>query len=137
MEMGFLKTLLLYFSTLAICFGIDLLWLGVMNSRFYKIQLAGLMSDKINWLPAILFYILFIIGLLLLVVLPAIDRGSWIRAMLLGGLFGMVAYATYDLSNLATIKNWPVIVTIVDIIWGTVLSAILALISYFIARTLS
>lgn len=135
--MGFLKTLLLYFSTLAICFGIDLLWLGVMNSRFYKIQLAGLMSDKINWLPAILFYILFIIGLLLLVVLPAIDRGSWIRAMLLGGLFGMVAYATYDLSNLATIKNWPVIVTIVDIIWGTVLSAILALISYFIARTLS
>jgi uncharacterized membrane protein len=135
--MGFFKTLILYFSTLAICFGIDLIWLGLMNSRFYKPQLAGLMSDKVNWLPAILFYLLFVIGLLLLVVLPAVDRGSWIRAMLLGGLLGMVAYATYDLSNLATIKNWPVVVTIVDIVWGTALSAILATISYFIAKALS
>jgi uncharacterized membrane protein len=135
--MVFCKTLALYISTLAVFLGIDLMWLILMNSRFYRPQLAGLMSDKVNWLPAILFYLLFIIGLLLLVVLPAVDRGSWIRAMLLGGLFGMVAYATYDLSNLATIKNWPVVVTIVDIIWGTALSAILASISYFIARALS
>ena len=135
--MGVCKTLALYISTLAVFFGIDLIWLVLMNSRFYRPRLAGLMSDKVNWLPAILFYLLFIIGLLLLVVLPAVDHGSWIRAMLLGGLFGMVAYATYDLSNLATIKNWPVMVTIVDIVWGTALSAILASISYFIARALS
>jgi uncharacterized membrane protein len=135
--MGFIERFVLYFSTLAVCFGIDLIWLGLMNSRFYKPQLAGLMSNKVNWLPAILFYVVFVIGLLLLVVLPAVDHGSWIRAMLLGGLFGMVAYATYDLSNLATIKNWPVVVTIVDIVWGTTLSAILALISYFIAKALS
>ena len=108
-----------------------------MNSRFYKPQLAGLMSDKVNWLPGILFYILFVIGLLLLVVLPAVDNGSWIRVMLLGGLLGMVAYATYDLSNLATINNWSVVVTIVDIIWGTVFSAIVATISYFIAKAIS
>jgi uncharacterized membrane protein len=134
--MGFFKTLVLYFSTLAVCLGIDLTWLGLMNSRFYKPQLSGLMSDKINWLPAILFYILYIIGLLVLVVLPSVDRNSWMRAMVLGGLFGMVAYATYDLSNLATIKNWPVVLTIVDIIWGTALSSILATISYFIAKKL-
>jgi uncharacterized membrane protein len=135
--MGFGKTLVLYFATLAVFFVIDLIWLGLMNSRFYKPQLARLMSDKVNWLPAVLFYLLFIVGVLLLVVLPAVDRDSWIRAMLLGGLLGMVAYATYDLSNLATIKNWPVVVTIVDIVWGTTLSAILALISYFIAKALS
>jgi uncharacterized membrane protein len=135
--MGFGKTLVLYFATLAVFFVIDLIWLGLMNSRFYKPQLARLMSDKVNWLPAVLFYLLFIVGVLLLVVLPAVDRDSWIRAMLLGGLLGMVAYATYDLSNLATIKNWPVVVTIVDIVWGTTLSAILASVSYFIAKALS
>ena len=64
--MGLLKTLILYFSTLAICFGIDLIWLGLMNSRFYKAQLAGLMSDKVNWLPAILFYLLFVIGFVII-----------------------------------------------------------------------
>jgi len=135
--MGFSKTLILYFSTLLVFFVIDLIWLLLMNSRFYKIQLAGLMSNKVNWLPAILFYLLFIVGVLLLVVLPAVDRDSWIRAMLLGGLLGMIAYSTYDLSNLATIKNWPVVVTIVDIVWGTVLSAIVATISFYIARALS
>jgi len=135
--MGFLKVVILYFSTLAICFVIDIIWLGFMNSRFYKPQLAGLMSDKVNWLPGILFYVLFVVGLLLLVVMPAYNNESWVSAILLGGLLGMVAYATYDLSNLATIKNWPVVVTIVDIIWGTVFSAIVATISYFIARALS
>jgi len=135
--MGFGKTLVLYFATLAVFFVIDLIWLRLMNSRFYKPQLAELMSDKVNWLPAVLFYLLFTVGVLLLVVLPAVDRDSWIRAMLLGGLLGMVAYATYDLSNLATIKNWPFVVTVVDILWGTVLSAIVAITSYVIARALS
>jgi len=135
--MGLIKTLILYFSTAAVFFAIDLVWLGLMNSRFYKIQLAGLMSDKVNWLPALLFYLLFIVGLLFLVVLPAVDQGSWLRAMLLGGLLGMVAYATYDLTNLATFKNWPVLVTIVDISWGATVSAIVATISYFIEKALS
>ena len=134
--MGLIKTLILYFSTAAVFFAIDLVWLRLMNSRFYKIQLAGLMSDKVNWLPALLFYLLFIVGLLFLVVLPAVDQGSWLRAMLLGGLLGMVAYATYDLTNLATFKNWPVLVTIVDISWGATVSAIVATISYFIAKAL-
>jgi uncharacterized membrane protein len=135
--MGLLKTLILYLSTAAVFFAIDLIWLGLMNSRFYKIQLAEFMSDKVNWLPAILFYLLFIVGLLLLVVLPAVEHDSWIRALLLGGLLGMVAYATYDLTNLASIKNWPIVVTMVDIVWGTILAATVATISYFIAKALS
>jgi uncharacterized membrane protein len=135
--MGLLKTLILYLSTAAVFFAIDLIWLGLMNSRFYKVQLAELMSDKVNWLPAILFYLLFIVGLLLLVVLPAVEHDSWIRALLLGGLLGMVAYATYDLTNLASIKNWPIVVTMVDIVWGTILAATVATISYFIAKALS
>jgi uncharacterized membrane protein len=135
--MGLLKTLILYLSTAVVFFAIDLIWLGLMNSRFYKPQLAGLMSDKVNWLPAILFYLLFVVGVVLLVVLPAIEHGSWVSAMLLGGLLGMVAYATYDLTNLASIKNWPVAVTIIDIVWGTILAATVATISYFIAKALS
>ena len=135
--MGPIKTLILYFSTAVVFFAIDLIWLCLMNSRFYKVQLAEFMSDKVNWLPAILFYLLFIVGLLLLVVLPAVEHDSWIRALLLGGLLGMVAYATYDLTNLASIKNWPIVVTILDIAWGTILAATVATISYFIAKALS
>jgi uncharacterized membrane protein len=135
--MGFIKTLILYFSTLIVCFGIDLIWLGLMNSRFYKPNLAGLMSDKVNWAPAFLFYVIFIVGMLVLVVMPSVDKGSWVRATFTGGLLGMVAYATYDLSNLATLNNWPAILTAVDIAWGTALSAMVATVSYFIARALS
>ena len=135
--MGLFKTLMLYFSTLAVCFGIDLIWLSLMNSRFYKPHLAGLMSEKVNWAPAFLFYVIFIVGMLVLVVIPAVDKGSWVRAMLTGGLLGMVAYSTYDLSNLATLNHWPAILTVVDIAWGTALSAAVASASYFIARALS
>ena len=135
--MEFFQVVILYFITLAIGFVIDLVWLGVMNSRFYKPKLAGLMSDKVNWLPGIMFYVLFVFGLLALVVIPAFNNESWLSAMLMGGLLGMIAYGTYDLTNLASIKNWPVPVTVVDIIWGTVFSAIVATIGYFIAKALT
>ena len=84
-----------------------------------------------------MFYVILIVGMLVLVVFPAVDKGSWVRAMLTGGLLGMVAYSTYDLSNLATLNNWPAILTVVDIVWGTALSAAVASASYFIARALS
>ena len=135
--MEFFQIVLLYFITLAIGLIIDLIWLGLMNSRFYKSRLAGLMSDTVNWLPGILFYLLFIAGLLILVVIPAFNNESWVSAMLLGGLLGMVAYGTYDLTNLASIKNWSIVVTIVDIVWGTILAATVATISYFISKALS
>jgi uncharacterized membrane protein len=133
---GIIRSLVLYAATLAVFFGIDLIWLAIMNKRFYAVQLNGLMSDKVQWVPAILFYFLFIAALIILVVLPAAGAGSWLKACALGALLGMVAYATYDLTNLSTIKDWPLAVTVVDIVWGTAISAIVATISYFIAGAL-
>ena len=135
--MDFGKAVLLYFATFGVFFVIDLIWLLVMNSRFYKVQLSELMAEKVKWIPAILFYLLFIVGVLLLVVLPAVDHGTWLSALLLGGLLGMISYGTYDLTNLASIRNWPLKVSIVDIIWGTVLSAVVTTASFFIALALT
>lgn len=95
------------------------------------------MAEKVKWIPAILFYLIFVVGILVLVVLPAVDHGTWVSALLSGGLLGMISYGTYDLTNLASIKNWPLKVSIVDIIWGTVLSAVVSTASFFIALALT
>ena len=134
MEFG--KILILYIATFGVFFLIDLIWLVLMNSRFYKKELSGLMAVKVKWFPAILFYLLFIVAVLVLAVLPAVDNGSWVTALLYGGLLGMVCYGTYDFTNLASIRDWPLKVTVVDIIWGTVLSATVATISFFIATAI-
>ena len=134
--MSAVRILVLYAGTLLVFFAIDLIWLTVMSKRFYAVQLSGLMSDKVQWLPAILFYLLFIAGLIILAVLPGIEAGSWLKACALGGLLGMIAYATYDLTNLSTLKNWPLVVTVVDIVWGTVLASVVATASYFIGNAL-
>ncbi len=134
MEFG--NILILYIATFGVFFFIDLIWLVLMNSRFYKKELSKLMAEKVKWFPAILFYLLFIVAVLVLVVLPAVDNGSWLTALLHGGLLGLVCYGTYDLTNLASIRDWPLKVTIVDIIWGTVLSATVTAISFLIATAI-
>lgn len=91
------------------------------------------MKSNINWVAAILFYLLFISALVLFVIAPAVREGSWIRALLLGAFFGLVTYATYDLTNLATITDWPLTITIIDLIWGTVLGASVSVITHAIA----
>lgn len=91
------------------------------------------MKPDVNWLAAIIFYLLFIVGLVVFVISPAVEKNSWIHALLYGAFFGLITYATYDLTNLATLKDWPVLVTVVDLIWGTVLAASVSVISYFIA----
>lgn len=91
------------------------------------------MKTDVNFIAAGLFYLLFVAGLVIFSILPAIDKNSWAHALFLGALLGLISYATYDLTNLATIKDWPLIVTIVDMIWGTVLGALVSLISYHIA----
>jgi uncharacterized membrane protein len=133
---GFGKTLVLYLATFGVFFIIDLFWLGIMNKRFYKKELSALMAEKVKWVPAIIFYLLFIFAALVLVVLPALDKGSWLNALLYGGLLGMISYGTYDFTNLASIRDWPLKVTFVDIIWGTVLSASVSTIGYLIAKAL-
>jgi uncharacterized membrane protein len=128
------KMLGAYASTGVVFFIIDLVWLVIMNPRFYKPQLAAFMAEKVNWLPAAIFYLLIPLGLLVLAIFPAVDKDSWLKALVFGGLLGLVAYGTYDLTNLASLKNWPLAVTLVDIAWGTFLSASTAVISFFIMK---
>jgi uncharacterized membrane protein len=126
----------LYAIALPVFFAIDMVWLGLVAKNFYKNQIGFLMTPNINWLAAILFYLLFIVGLVLFVITPAVEKGSWTHALLFGALFGLVCYATYDLTNLATLKDWPLLVTIVDLVWGATLGALVSVITYFIAGKL-
>ena len=112
----------LYVATFVAFLAIDMVWLGLVARTFYRKYIGFIMAPSPNWLAAIIFYLLFIVGILVLVVLPGLELGSLKTTLLRGAIFGLVAYATYDLTNLATLKDWPLIVTVVDMIWGTVLS---------------
>lgn len=111
---------------------IDGAWLTLIAKNFYAKHLGFLMSKTPNFTAAGIFYLIYVFTLVVLIISPAIQKGSLMSAIFTGALFGLCAYATYDLTNLATIKDWPLIVTIVDLIWGTFLSATVAGISYFI-----
>ena len=124
----------LYAIALPVFFAIDMVWLGLVAKNFYRSQIGFLMKSDINWLAAIIFYFLFIVGLVLFVVMPAFEKGSWTQALLFGALFGLITYATYDLTNLATLKDWPLLVTCVDLAWGAVLAASVSIATYLIAK---
>jgi uncharacterized membrane protein len=126
----------LFFIALPVLFIIDMVWLVLVAKRFYQEQIGFLMKPDINWFAAIIFYLLFIAGLVVFVISPAVEKHSWVHALIFGALFGLIAYATYDLTNLATLKNWPILVTVVDLIWGTVLASSISLITYLIANKL-
>jgi uncharacterized membrane protein len=121
-----------YLTALPVFLAIDLVWLGLIAKKFYGQQLGYLMKTEINFAAAGLFYLLFVVGLVIFSILPAIEKNSWLQAVFLGALLGFISYATYDLTNLATIKDWPFVVTIVDIAWGAFLGASVSLISYLI-----
>jgi uncharacterized membrane protein len=123
----------LYIIALPVFLAIDMAWLGLVAKNFYAKRIGFLMKTDINWTAAILFYLLFIIGLVLFVIMPAVGKGSWVHALLFGALFGLIAYATYDLTNLATLKDWPLLVTVVDLAWGAVLAGSVSMLTYFIA----
>lgn len=129
-----LKPIALYLIATITFFAIDLTWLGLVARKFYFSQLGHLMKTDINWVAAISFYLLFIVGIIVFVVYPAINSNSLQKAILLGALFGFIAYATYDLTNLATLKDWPLKLVIVDMIWGAVLSATVASITFYLSR---
>jgi len=126
----------LYLIALPVFFAIDMVWLGLVAKGFYRRQIGSLMRSPVNWVAAIVFYLLFILGLVVFVVAPAMDHESWVRALLYGALFGFIAYATYDLTNLATLRNWPLLVTVVDLIWGAALAASVSVITYAIGTSL-
>ena len=123
----------LFLIALPVFFVIDIIWLVLVAKKFYQEQIGFLMKPDINWFAAIIFYLLFIAGLVVFVISPAVEKHSWVHALIFGALFGLITYATYDLTNLATLKDWPILVTVVDLIWGTVLAAFISGITYYIA----
>lgn len=125
----------IYAATLGAFLLLDGLWLGVVARGLYRRELAHLLAPEIRWGAALAFYLLYVAGVLALVVLPHRDASLW-RTLALGGVFGVCAYAAYDLTNLATIARWPVAVTVVDLVWGTVLTASTAAAGRLAARWL-
>ncbi len=122
----------LYFIALPIFLILDGLWLGLIAKSFYAKQIGFLFKTDINWIAALVFYLLFIAALILFVINPAIEKGSLTHALLFGALFGFITYATYDLSNLATLDKWPIMETIVDLIWGSFVTASVASLTFLI-----
>jgi uncharacterized membrane protein len=112
-----------------------MLWLGIVAKNLYQMKI-GFLLGPVQWFPAILFYLLYILGILIFATVPALQDLSLSRALVSGSLFGFFAYATYDLTNLATIKGWPLSITLIDISWGVVLTGSVATLSYLIGKAL-
>jgi uncharacterized membrane protein len=113
---------------------VDFAWLVVMSPRFYEPRIGHLMADQVTWLAAIVFYLLFVVGVVVLVVAPGLSAGAPGSTLARAALLGVIAYATYDLTNLATLRDWPLSVTVVDIVWGAVLSVIVAFVGLTAGR---
>mgnify|MGYP001813955224 FL=1 len=109
---------------------IDLIWLGVVARPFYQAQLGPLMRADVNWIAALLFYGIYVVGIVILAVLPAVEQESFSQAVVLGATLGLVAYAAYDLTNLATLNGFPATMAVVDLIWGTILTGGVSAITY-------
>jgi len=121
----------LFLVTLVAFFAIDMLWLGLIARSFYRKHLGFIMAPTTNWTAAVIFYLLFILGILVFVVVPGLQQEQSLQTVLIrAALYGLITYATYDLTNLATLKDWPVFLSIVDIGWGTVLSLLVSYISF-------
>ncbi|MBW6431830.1 DUF2177 family protein [Patescibacteria group bacterium] len=119
-----------YLVTTVIFFAIDMVWLGLISVNLYREQMGDLMRQSINWYAGVGFYLIYIVGIIIFVINPALKSGSWQQALIYGALFGFFCYATYDLTNLAVINNWPLKLTFIDIAWGTILTGSVATISY-------
>ena len=125
-----------YFVTLIIFLSLDFLWLGLIAKDFYGSQLENLMRANINYLAAGLFYLLYVGGIVFFAVEPALIEENWRKAAISGALLGLIAYGTYDMTNLATLKHWPLNLSIVDMIWGSCLTSLSSVFGFLITRAL-
>lgn len=136
MEAALLKYLIAYLATAVVFFAIDFVWL-TRAVGFYRGEIGGLLLDEPKLGYAAGFYLLYVVGVVVLVVMPAVTGGSWVQALLMGALLGLVAYGTYDMTNLATLKGYTLRVALVDMGWGTFLTAVSATAGYFVTQWLS
>ena len=134
--MTLINFLKLYFIAVPIFLMIDLVWLGLIAKNVYQKYMGHLMRSVPNWPVAFTFYLLFVIGLVIFAIYPAVRNSSWTYALLYGSLFGFFTYMTFDLTSLAVLKDWPWEIVIIDIIWGVVLSSSVSVATYFIAKSI-
>lgn len=132
--MTILQYAAVYGLSLLTFLAVDGVWLGLVARNLYRDNLGHLMAAKPSWGPAVIFYLIYVAGVLLFAVYPGLDKGSLGKAVVLGAIFGCLAYATYDLTNAATLKNWPLKITIIDIIWGSLLTGLVAGVGYLVAQ---
>jgi len=129
-----MENLKTFLTAFAVFLGIDMLWLTVIAQKFYKSQIGHLMADKARIIPAAIFYVLFVGAMVYFVIVPALEHQNLTRLILSAAIFGLVTYATYDLTNMATLRDWPLLVTVVDLAWGTFISLSVSLITYLIRK---
>jgi len=114
-----------------------MLWLGVVAKNIYQKYLGGFLTDNVNWTAAFIFYFIYVVGISIFAIYPSVNKGLVYQAILMGALFGFFTYATYDLTNLATLKGWPLSIVIIDIIWGSVLSALVSFSGFYFVKWLT
>ncbi|MDQ0346606.1 DUF2177 family protein [Ancylobacter vacuolatus] len=126
-----------YLSTGLVFLALDALWLGFMANRVYRPLIGDLMAEQPNWPPAVLFYLLYVTGVVVFAVQPALASGRWTTALMLGAFLGLIAYGTYDLTNHATLRNWPAAMTAIDLAWGTFATAMATTAGMLITRAVT
>ncbi len=126
----------LYLACLAAFLAVDAIWLGLVARNFYREHIGYLLAPDVNWLAAGIFYLLFVLGIKVFVVEPGLRSGSLRRTLVRAAFFGLVTYATYDLTNQATVRNWPVLVTVVDLVWGAFISTVVSLAGFRVGQRL-
>jgi len=119
----------IYGVALSVFLVVDLIWIGIIARNFYQEQLGFILASSPNWTAAIIFYLMFVAGLLFFAVVPGLKETGLKDSLFRAAVFGILTYGTYDLTNLALIEGWPVLVTVVDIIWGMILSIIVCMVS--------
>ncbi|MGL4397074.1 MAG: DUF2177 family protein [Hyphomicrobium sp.] len=125
-----------FLATLIVFTVVDFIWLGFVAKDFYRGAIGHLMAENFNIPAAIAFYVIYVAGIMMFAVQPAVAEGDWTRALKLGLMFGFFAYATYDLTNMATLKDWPLSMTLADMAWGSVLTGIAATAGFAVASRL-
>jgi len=128
---------LAYLGTVVAFLGLDFLWLGTVATGFYRSRIGGLLLDQPNFLASGVFYLFYVGGIVYFAVQPALTSGNWATAAIAGAILGFIAYGTYDMTNLATLKNWSPVVSAVDIAWGTVLTSFSAVVGYWVVQKFS
>jgi uncharacterized membrane protein len=131
------KTLVLALIAFPLMLALDLLWIGVLAAGFYRMQLGSMLLPDVLWPAALGFYVIYALAVSFFVLKPAFEKGASMgRVFLTGAFLGFAAYAAYDLTNLATITGWPLPLTIVDLLWGTLATALVSVATYLVAKKL-